>query len=365
MKVVTVVGARPQFVKAAVVSQALRQHGAQEVLVHTGQHYDDKMSDSFFRDLEMEPPSYNLAVGSGSHGVMTGRMLQGVEEVLLSERPDWVLVYGDTNSTVAGALAAAKLHIPVAHVEAGLRSDNRRMPEEINRILTDHCSDLLLTPSSVATQRLLKEGLASTAIAEVGDVMVDAARIFGLRARDQSSVLSRLELVAGEFILLTVHRAENTDSIDRLNGILEAVNRISRDNVIVWPMHPRVRACIAQQGIDLGRIENLLVMEPVGYLDMLSLLSGCSLVMTDSGGLQKEAYLFEKPCVTVRDETEWTELCDAGYNMLTGSDPEVIVSAVGSMLRCTLDWKSGLYGDGFAADRIVSRLIASDATVQL
>ena len=358
MKVVTIVGARPQFVKAAVVSQALRRSGIAEVLVHTGQHYDEKMSDTFFCDLEISPPQYNLAVGSCSHGAMTGRMLEGIEQVLLKEKPDWVVVFGDTNSTIAGALAAAKLHISVAHVEAGLRSDNRLMPEEINRVLVDHCSNLLLTPTRDATERLRTEGVAENTVVEVGDVMVDAARVFAPKARTSSTSLSKLGLPDGEFTLLTLHRAENTDSVARMNSILEGIKLAAEHAPVVWPMHPRVRAVLDQRGVELSDIRNLIVCEPVGYLDMLQLLSACKLVMTDSGGLQKEAYLFSRPCVTLRDETEWVELCHAGCNLLVGSSACAIVSGVKAMCERIIDWPEALYGDGYAADRIVTELQA-------
>ncbi len=322
MKIVTIVGARPQFIKAAPVSRELRKQHT-EVLVHTGQHYDENMSAVFFRELEIPEPDCNLGIGSGSHGQQTGAMLGGIEAVLIAEQPDWVLVYGDTNSTLAGALAAAKLHIKVAHVEAGLRSFNRRMPEEVNRVLTDHVSDMLFCPTQTAVKNLAREGLTQ-GVHLVGDVMHEALLWAAERARTQSVILDRLVLMKKGFLLATVHRAENTDDPVRLRAIVEAL--VSLDDPIVFPIHPRTRKA-------LDRLEfptlpsRVKVIEPVGYLDMVHLEQSARTIMTDSGGIQKEAYWLGVPCVTLRDETEWVETVESGWNVLVGADTERIVGA--------------------------------------
>jgi UDP-N-acetylglucosamine 2-epimerase len=323
MRVVTVVGARPQLVKAAAVSRALRpQH--QEVLVHTGQHYDPAMSDVFFADLQIDPPAVNLGVGSGTHGEQTAAMLAGLERVLLDgDPPDWVIAYGDTNSTLAAALAAAKLRIPVAHVEAGLRSFNRAMPEEINRVVTDHLSDILLCPSAVAVENLAAEGIREN-VHVVGDVMLDALLFARERALSRSDVLSRHGLVDREYLVATVHRAENTDDPRRLAAILGALGDAGER--VVLPVHPRTRKVMAQQGLDAGPAVSLI--PPLGYLDMVRLVSGARLVVTDSGGLQKEAYWLGVPCVTVRGETEWVETVAAGWNVIAGADRARIAGAI-------------------------------------
>jgi len=323
MKVATIVGARPQFIKAAPVSRALRQQHT-EVLIHTGQHYDDAMSAVFFRELEIPEPDYNLDIGSGPHGQQTGAMLAGIENVLLAERPDWVLVYGDTNSTLAGALAAAKLHIAVAHVEAGLRSFNRRMPEEINRVLTDHVSTLLFCPTQTAVDNLAAEGITQ-GVHLVGDVMHEALLWAAERARVQSTILERLGLGDKRYLLATVHRAENTDDPTRLRAILDAFAAL--DEPIVFPIHPRTQDRI--EAFDLkSKIKNLKSIAPVGYLDMVRLEQSARMILTDSGGIQKEAYWLGVPCVTLRDETEWVETVEAGWNVLAGAETERIVAAV-------------------------------------
>lgn len=307
-KVLTVVGARPQFVKASVVSRALTARGnvVQETIVHTGQHFDANMSDVFFDELEIPRPHLNLGIGGGTHGQNTGRMLEAIESVILELHPDFVLVYGDTDSTLAASLCAAKLHVPVAHVEAGLRSNNRRMPEEINRVLTDHVSNLLFTPTSTATENLAREGVRMDLVHQVGDVMPDAAKFYRARARQPPGVGP-----AGGFVLATIHRAENTDDSARLGSIMGALGEVAAQVPVVMPLHPRTRKCIDRLGIPLGAVQAI---DPVGYLEMVWLLANCSLVVTDSGGLQKEAFFFSKPCVTTRDETEWTELVDLGWN---------------------------------------------------
>jgi UDP-N-acetylglucosamine 2-epimerase len=345
VKIVTVVGARPQFIKAAPVSRVLRQRHT-EVLVHTGQHYDDNMSAVFFAELDLPQPDVNLGVGSGPHGAQTAAMLAGIEQVLLAEKPDWVLVYGDTNSTLAGALAAAKLHIPVAHVEAGLRSFNRVMPEEINRVLTDHIADLLFCPSQTAVDNLAQEGV-TRGVHLVGDVMADALAYAAERAPTHSDILQRLGLTEKGFLLATVHRAENTDDPARLRAILDAFTAL--DEPIVFPVHPRTRARIESLNLK-SKIQNLISIDPVGYLDMVRLMQAARMILTDSGGIQKEAYWLGVPCVTLRDETEWVETVQAGWNVLAGADTARIVKAVrGFMIPGVYP---ALYGDGWAAAQI-------------
>lgn len=346
LNVVTIVGARPQFIKAAAVSRVLRLRH-REVLVHTGQHYDANMSAVFFDELGIPPPDVNLAVGSASHGAQTGAMLAKIEEVLLAERPDRVLVYGDTNSTLAGALAAAKLHIPVAHVEAGLRSFNRAMPEEINRVLTDHVSDLLLCPSETAVENLAREGI-TRGVTLIGDVMADALRMAAERA--DNSVLESSGVQPGGYALATVHRAENTDDPLRLQGILTGLTLLEMP--VIFPAHPRARRAIAALGWTPPAHVRLI--EPVGYLGMVALMRGARVILTDSGGVQKEAYWLGIPCVTLRDETEWVETVTHGWNTLVGADPARIVAAARQPPPATL--RPPLYGDGHAAERCVAAL---------
>lgn len=353
-KIVTVVGARPQFIKAATVSRAFARHGADEVIIHTGQHYDADMSDVFFEQMEIPKPAYHLGVGGGRHGAMTGRQLEKVEDVLISEKPDWVLVYGDTNSTLAGALAAAKLHIPVAHVEAGLRSFNRKMPEEINRILTDHVSTLLFAPTETAVRNLKAEGLGGERIRRVGDVMLDATLFYKSKAR-QPDWFDGLGIATGDFVLCTIHRAENTDDPVRLQGIMAGLAVSGME--IVLPLHPRTRGALNASGIEVP--SNVRLVLPVGYLEMTWLEIHCRVIATDSGGVQKEAYFHGKPCVTLRDETEWVELVDAGANVLTGCDAakiQVALQATGLG-----SFGSGLYGNGTAAEEIVAALVSQSA----
>ncbi|MBN1260835.1 MAG: UDP-N-acetylglucosamine 2-epimerase (non-hydrolyzing) [Anaerolineae bacterium] len=350
MKIVTIVGARPQFIKAAPVSRVLRQV-AGEVLVHTGQHYDHQMSRIFFTELHIPEPDYNLGVGSGSHGWQTGQMLLKIEEVLLAERPDGVLVYGDTNSTLAGALAAVKLHIPVAHVEAGLRSFNRRMPEEHNRVLTDHAADLLFCPTQNAVDFLVREGLVE-GVYLVGDVMYDAFLYNSALAGDHVSILGALALEPGGYVLATVHRPSNTDDPVRLRGILRALE--APGEPVVLPLHPRTAKALATMAYRPGA--NLHLIEPVGYLNMLALERQARCICTDSGGVQKEAYMAGVPCVTLREETEWVETVAAGWNVLVGADPDRIVAAVRA--AAPLETQPALYGDGRAAEKIVDVLMA-------
>ncbi|MDD5090856.1 MAG: UDP-N-acetylglucosamine 2-epimerase (non-hydrolyzing) [Candidatus Wallbacteria bacterium] len=351
MKIVTIIGARPQFIKASPVSAAIAAHpGMTEVIVHTGQHFDHAMSDIFFSQMGIPAPDYNLNIHSLSHGAMTGRMLEEIEKVLTVEKPDTVLVYGDTNSTLAGALAAAKLHIPVAHVEAGLRSRNMRMPEEINRIMADRVSSHLFCPTATALSNLKSEGFESFGcrIELTGDVMFDSVLRFAPLA-----VKPRISSAEG-FVLSTLHRQENTASSETLSGIAEALSRIALTTPVVLPLHPRTRSVLTSSGLSLPGVE---VIDPVGYLEMLWLLNHCSLVMTDSGGLQKEAFFSGRPCVTLRHETEWTELVDMGYNVLSGSDPDTIMAAYSALEGRSFKPDLHVFGDGHAAEKII-RILA-------
>jgi UDP-GlcNAc3NAcA epimerase len=361
IKIASIVGARPQFVKAGVVSRALRGGGAREVLVHTGQHYDENMSKIFFDELEIPRPDYDLGVGSGEHGAQTGRMLEAIEKVLLAERPDWVLVYGDTNSTLAGALAAVKLHIPVAHVEAGLRSFNRRMPEEINRVLTDHASTLLFVPTDLAVENLASEGIIGDKVSLVGDVMYDAALHYGERAEKQSHALKRLGLAPRGYILSTVHRAENTDDPSRLRSIFTAFCELAQEIPIVLPLHPRTRNVLAREGFtDL--YPGLKMIDPVGYLDMVMLEKNARVIATDSGGVQKEAFFYRVPCVTLRDETEWVELVELGWNRLAPvQDTPALLSTMRAALNAGPGKEASPYGDGHSSERIRDVLLNTTA----
>ena len=352
MKLITIVGARPQFVKAATVCRAAALgDDIDEVIVHTGQHYDANLSDVFFEELEIPVPRYNLGIGGGSHGMMTGRQLEAIEAVLLEENPDWVLVFGDTNSTLAGAIAAAKLHIPLAHVEAGLRSFNRRMPEEINRILTDHAADRLFAPTKVAMENLRNEGLPEGRLRLVGDVMYDAARHYRTRSREPAW-FSETMLVSGEFVLATVHRAENTDDPSRLAGIFTGLADSGRE--IVLPIHPRTRERL--EALQLGLPSRIRLVPPVGYLEMVWLEANCAQIASDSGGVQKEAYFHGRRFVILRDETEWVELVDEGWNILAGTNPRRISEALASPLPSKPAIE--LYGAGNAAELILRDLLA-------
>ena len=364
MRLLSVVGTRPQFIKAAGVSRALRaKAGVIEVLVHTGQHYDANMSEFFFDELEIPRPDYNLGIGSASHGVQTGQMLAAIERVAIDEKPDWMLVYGDTNSTLAGALAAAKLHLPVAHVEAGLRSFNRRMPEEINRVVADHLSALLFAPTQVAVDQLRKEGMQPEKIYLVGDVMYDVALYYAEKAQEQNHRWVELGLKAKQYVLATIHRAENTDSADRLRAIVDGLAGVARDVPVVLPLHPRTRKALQREGLMQGVSSRLRVLDPVGYLDMVLLEKNASLIATDSGGVQKEAFFYRVPCVTIRDETEWVELVEAGANKLC---PPRSGERIGEMIRAGLrngfpaDAALDLYGDGAAAAQIATIVAGSD-----
>jgi len=353
MKIVTILGARPQFVKAAAVSRAISGRSSlNEVIVHTGQHYDDNMSDIFFKEMNIPTPKYNLGVHGSSHSVMTGKMMEGIETVLLSESPDWVLVYGDTNSTLAAALTASKLHMQVAHIEAGLRSFNMRMPEEVNRIVTDRLSNLLFCPTEAAVKNLRKEGFPhlSERIVLSGDVMQDAAMYYSKMSASKSDILERLSL--GDFLLATVHRQENTDDELRLRDIISALNELNSSVKVVMPVHPRTLKIIEGLSLEI----QFVMIPPVGYFDMIELLKGCKLVLTDSGGLQKEAFFFGKGCLTLRDETEWVELVDGGYNILCGSERGNIIDGYDRISQINPDYTIDLYGGGSASNRIVQEL---------
>jgi UDP-GlcNAc3NAcA epimerase len=353
--IATIVGARPQFVKVGAVSRHLaHREGLRELVIHTGQHYDDNMSRVFFEDLDLAPPDYNLSIGSGNHGEQTGRMLEAIEKVLLEVRPNCVLVYGDTNSTLAGALAAAKLHIPVAHVEAGLRSYNRRMPEEINRVLTDHLSDLLFAPTAAAMRNLGTEGIASSKIHQTGDVMYDAAVLSAQRAEERSRILSTVGVQAGEYLLATLHRPDNVDRPEILRVLFDALLRISLLYPVVWPVHPRTRPQLAAMGVQAD--DRLRLIDPVRYLDMVILEKNARLIVTDSGGVQKEAFFHRVPCVTLRDETEWVELVELGWNRLcpptsAGAIEEAVTRSLG-----TIGVEASPYGTADAGGKIAEIL---------
>ncbi len=344
MKIATIVGARPQFIKAAVLSRVIKQHSEiKEIIIHTGQHYDNNMSEIFFKELEIPAPDYNLEVGSGLHGEQTGKMLERIEKVLLEEKPDWVLVYGDTNSTVAGSLAASKLHIPIAHVEAGLRSFNRKMPEEINRIATDHISDLLFAPTQNAMNLLKKEGLEATSILS-GDVMYDSVLYYKEKALNK---YHRDDLPFKEYYLATIHRQENTDDKKRLQNIFTAFSEL--DKPVILPLHPRTKKLLSE----IKYSGNIKIIEPVGYLELLFLLNHSTKVLTDSGGLQKEAFFMDKPCITFRDETEWIETLENGWNYVVGADKHAIIEKT---KRIKPTAKGNPFGDGRAGEKILDFL---------
>ena len=361
MKILTILGARPQFIKAGSVSREIAKHNEiQEIIVHTGQHYDANMSDVFFDEMKIPKPNYFLGIGGKSHGAMTGQMIEKIEEVALKEKPNWIMVYGDTNSTLAGAIVASKLHIKLAHIEAGLRSFNMKMPEEVNRILTDRVSDILFCPTQTAVENLKKEGFPfklSTnnyqLITNVGDVMQDGAIFYKQFAKQPEATKSQ-QLKTNDYILCTIHRAENTDDENRLKNIFEALNEIAQEKQVVLPLHPRTKKII--DNLEL-KIENLTLIDPVGYLEMVWLIDNCSLVMTDSGGLQKEAYFFKKPCITLREETEWVELVEIGANVLVGANRKKIILAYKNNSKFEIrNSKLDLYGNGQASKKIVREL---------
>ncbi len=352
---ITVVGARPQFIKAAVVSRVLKsQQLIHEMIVHTGQHYDENMSQIFFSEMGIPEPAYNLTIRETNHGAMTGKMIAGLEEIFLKEKPALVLVYGDTNSTLAAALAAVKLHIPVAHIEAGLRSFNRAMPEEINRMLTDKISRFLFCPTETAIQNLQKEGFENNfhTIENTGDVMLDAAKYYFNKTN--SSAVQKFYSGNRNFILATIHRPENTRSIEKMQAIIQALNILHKDVEVILPLHPGTKKLLSAYGIKTS----FTIIDPVGYFDMLQLINQSSLIITDSGGLQKEAYFFSKFCITLREETEWVELIENGFSFLAGADDEKIIRMAQVFLSKPFPLSSALYGDGQAGEKIVRTLSA-------
>ena len=377
MKIATIIGARPQFIKAAAVSRAIAKHNnlthnplpitcckapithypspITEIIIHTGQHYDDEMSAIFFRELEIPKPKYNLNIGSGTHGTQTGKMLSGIEDVLLKEKPDWVLIYGDTNSTLAGAVSAAKLHIPIAHVEAGLRSFNRLMPEEINRVVADHISHLLLCPSQVAVNNLSAEGI-SKGVKIVGDVMADALQFAARHIQTKADIKKKLQLQNQTYLLATIHRAENTDNKERLQNIISALNAL--EDTIILPIHPRTRKILHDMNLTLK--PHVRIIDPVGYFDMIALEYSARMILTDSGGIQKEAYWLKVPCVTLRDETEWLETVENGWNILTGANSAKIIKAVKTFKSPAKHPQ--LYGNGKAAEKCLKTLLKYKST---
>jgi UDP-N-acetylglucosamine 2-epimerase (non-hydrolysing)/UDP-GlcNAc3NAcA epimerase len=366
MRIVTIIGARPQFIKAAQVSRAIAEHNRfsapefliREIIVHTGQHFDENMSELFFRELEIPKPDYHLGVNSLSHGAMTGQMLEKIEKVLQAEEPGIVLLYGDTNSTLAGAIAAAKLHLKVAHVEAGLRSFNRKMPEELNRIVADHLSTLLFCPTSTAVQNLEKEGITE-GVFQTGDVMYDAFKHYQKIAEDRSRILEKLNLQGKQYCLITVHRAENTESATQLEELFNLFLSYAKDGLpFVIPLHPRSRMMMDQQMLgELSQHSRFRIIQPIGYIDMVALETSAHTIITDSGGVQKEAYFAGVPCITLREETEWVETLEGGWNQLSGLDPTRIKDAFAKRLQLTLKSRGHHYGNGKASQQIVNRLL--------
>jgi len=365
LKIVTVVGARPQFVKVSAVSRAITAHNStapegnkiNEILVHTGQHFDANMSGIFFEELQIQKPDYQFEIHSLSHGAMTGQMLESIEKVLLQEQPDIVLVYGDTNSTLAGALSASKLHIPVAHVEAGLRSYNRQMPEEINRVLTDHLADILFCPTSIAVTNLEKEGI-SNGVANVGDVMFDAFLFSKQRALKESDILVQLGIKKEQYCLVTVHRAENTGDEKRVKRLFSVFSDLAtKDCPFVIPLHPRTKKILEQIDNFEYNKECVQIIPPVSYIDMIMLELNAKIILTDSGGVQKEAYFAETPCITLRRETEWVETVKSGYNVLVGTYSDGLCTAFNNYLKREFPFTTGLFGDGEASEKIVKNLL--------
>ena len=359
MKIVTILGARPQFIKAASVSREVNfqaENGAdiEEIIVHTGQHYDANMSHIFFKEMKLPKPQYSLGIGGSSHGQMIGQMVEKIEEILIIEKPDWVLVYGDTNSTLAGAISASKLNIKIAHIEAGLRSFNDNMPEEVNRILTDRISSLLFCPTKVAVNNLINEGFDkwknNAELVLSGDVMQDSAIFY----KEFSQKLNDLSF-ANDFILCTIHRVENTENSDKLKKIVFALNQIAKKKQVILPLHPRTKIALKKGKYDT---RNLTIIEPVGYLNMIWLIDNCSLVMTDSGGLQKEAFFFRKPCITLREQTEWVELVQHGFNVIVSAEPDEIINAYKEH-KPQQSYDMDLYGQGKASSMIVKKIISN------
>ncbi|MCZ2222892.1 MAG: UDP-N-acetylglucosamine 2-epimerase (non-hydrolyzing) [Chitinophagales bacterium] len=353
MKVVTVIGARPQFIKAAVVSRAFQQiKDCKEIIIHTGQHYDANMSDIFFEEMSIPKPTYQLNIHESLHGAMTAKMVMGIETILIDEKPDFLLVYGDTNSTLAGSIAASKLHVPIAHVEAGLRSFNMKMPEEVNRIVTDRLSKHLFCPTETAIQNLKNEGYDNIDcnIHLTGDVMLDAALYY--QKKNNSTILKTLNIAPNNYFLCTIHRAENTNEIGRLSSIINALNELNKQYKVIVPLHPRTVKYIAEYNLKT----EFAIIDPVGYFDMLQLIANARMILTDSGGLQKEAFFFHKFCITLRDETEWVELVQNDCNKLVGANEEKILLATQYFLKSNFPQHLSLYGNGRAGDKIAAIL---------
>jgi len=361
VNVLTIIGARPQFIKAAAVSRKILDHPQiHEVLVHTGQHFDRNMSQVFFEELRIPEPKYNLGIQGGTHGTQTAEMLIKLEEVLIKEQPDLVMIYGDTNSTLAGSLAAAKLHIPIAHVEAGLRSFNKEMPEEINRIVADHTADILFTPTETASNNLLNEGIDENKIFQVGDVMFDATLYYGNKAEKFSSIMTELNLAERPYSLVTIHRAENTNDLVRLREIFESLEKLAKEHYLLLPLHPRTKKQLSVIEFPFKE-SKIMFMEPVGYLDMLMLEKKAQVIITDSGGIQKEAFFHGIPCVTMRNETEWVELVENGWNLL--SDPENLLTDFRKMQAISISGVQGIYGNGDASQKIVDELLIYETSL--
>lgn len=353
MKVLTVVGARPQFIKAAVLSRLFSDspENFRESIIHTGQHHDANMSEVFFQEMKIPRPTHSLDIHGLDHGAMTGRMMEGIEKIVKTDRPDLLLIYGDTNSTLAGALVASKLHIPVAHVEAGLRSYNAKMPEEINRVLADRISSLLFCPTPSSRENLKKEGITQ-GVHVVGDIMADALFYYANSTQPDSEI-SKLIRESGTYYLATIHRAENTDNLSKLKSILDALRELSLKKNVIIPLHPRTKKLIEANGLPLGSIHTT---APVSYFNMIALMKNCAALLTDSGGAQKEAYLFKKPCVILREETEWTELVEGGTHLLAGSSKEKILDTLQTLEKQKLNYSAEYYGRGDAASKILSVL---------
>ena len=375
MKIVTIIGARPQIIKAAALSRAIIKfyhNKIEEVIVHTGQHYDENMSQVFFDELSIPHPNYNLNVGSGSHGQQTAKMLEGIEEILIKENPDFIVLYGDTNSTLAGAIAAAKLHIPITHIEAGLRSFNKKMPEEINRITCDHCATLLFSPTKTGFNNLIREGFNpnntkpynadNPKIYHCGDVMYDNSKYFATIAREKVDIINRLNLNEKPFILATIHRDNNTDQTERLTSIIEALVEIADNNKIVLPLHPRTKKLV-EQNLDektktkLYQCKNIQLIEPVSFLEMIELERNAEMIITDSGGVQKEAFFFMKPCIILRHETEWTEIVEAGTAILADANKDLIIESYNTFKAEPPRHYPYIFGDGHAAEFILEKMI--------
>ena len=362
IKILTIVGARPQFVKASAISRAIRENYSKkinEVIVHTGQHYDDNMSTLFFNDLDIPIPKYNLGISGGNHGFMTGNMIIEIEKVLLSEKPNLVLLYGDTNSTLAGAISASKLNIKIAHVEAGLRSFNMEMPEELNRILTDRVSSFLFCPTKSSVLNLKNEGIEK-GVFNVGDVMLDVATHVKNLSRNQSNFKNNIGLLNSNYILVTCHRAENTNNTEKLIQILKSLDQLSKDFKIVFPIHPRTSKIIDNKNLN-HLLKNLIIIEPLSYTEMIDFLSNAILIITDSGGLQKEAFFCETPCLTIREETEWTETVEIGANVLVKAESKHILNGVNKVLKTknNIVFKHNPYGDGSSASLILEKILTN------